>query len=316
MKVFYKKRILFGMVFLLIFSMVVGCTQEEQHENLEENLKTPTPYPMEITDGDGKNLVIEQEPQKIVSLSPSHTEILYGLGLGEKIVGVTNYCDYPKEATTKTKIGDAFTVNIEKIIELQPNVVLNYWPMGDEIKKKLEEAGIVIVTYAPESINQIENAIKGIGKITNQEESADQMVLDIDNKKKEIQDKVKNADRPKVFYEIEYSQALWTAGEGSFIDELITIGGGENVAKDIKDPYAQYSIESLVEKNPQIYITNTSNMKEKKTSDIKERPGFENIDAIKNNKIEIVDENLLSRPSQRVKDALEVMAKAIHPELF
>ncbi|WP_053954964.1 ABC transporter substrate-binding protein [Inediibacterium massiliense] len=312
----YKKGMLFGLVFLLIFSMFMGCTQNKKPENIEENVKAPTKYPLEIKDGEGKNLVIEKEPQKIVSLSPSHTEILYGLGLKDKIVGVTNYCDYPKEATQKPKVGDAFNLNVEKIIELQPDMVFNYWPMKEEMKKKLDEAGIAVVTYAPKSISEIKDAIAGIGNITNKEKLSDKMVADIDNKKKEIEEKVKNAPKPKVFYEIEYSQALWTAGDGSFIDELITIGGGENVAKDVKEPYAQYSIESLVQKNPEIYITNNSNMQVSKASDIKQRPGFENINAIQNNRIKILDGNLLSRPSQRVKNAIEEMAKAIHPELF
>ncbi|KXG78923.1 ABC transporter substrate-binding protein [Thermotalea metallivorans] len=308
-------------IFLLVFALAAGCaTKKESLKNEEGKGTKSSTYPLEFTDGAGNVVVIAKKPERIISLAPSHTEILYGLGLGDKIVGVTQYCDYPKEALDKPKVGDSFTVNVERLLELQPDMVIQYWGMDDSLKKQLEEAGIVLLTFAPQSIEQVKNAIMQIGVATDAEEGARRLVDGMEQKEKEIAEKIdglpKDQPKPKVFYEIEYSSALWTAGKGSFIDELIRLSGGENIASDAAGAYAQYSMEALIEKDPEIYITNTFNMNLAGAMDIQKRPGFQNITAVRNNRIEILDGNILSRPSQRVVEALELMAKAIHPELF
>lgn len=314
---YFRKRIVLVIALLVASALIFGCTQtKEQEANIDEELSEAGAYPMELIDGAGNEVVINKKPERIISLAPSHTEILYGLGLKDKLVGVTTYCDYPSEVKEKEKVGDSFTVNTEKIIELQPDIVINYWPIEDSVKKQLQAADIEVLTYSPESIGQVIETIKAIGIATDTQEVAEGIINDIENKKEEITHIVKDAPKPKVFYEIEYSSALWTVGEGAFIDELIVLSGGENIAKDADGAYAQYSLESLIEKDPEIYITNTFNMEVKGSSNIKDRPGFEGIKAIKDGNIKILDGNLLSRPSQRVIEALELMAKAIHPELF
>ena len=273
-------------------------------------------FPMEFIDGIGNTITINAKPERIISLAPSHTEILYALGLGDKVVGVTQFCDYPEEVKNKPIIGDSFSINLEKIVSLEPDLVIEYWGMNDELKKQLENAGIALVTFSPESISQIQDTIIKIGVATGTSEKAEEIVLSIKNKQIEITNKVKDAPPVKVFYEIEYSSALWTAGKGSFIDEIITLGGGQNVAADAVGAYAQYSVEALLEKDPQVYVTNTFNMGLQNYNDIKDRPGFNGITAVREGRIEILDGNILSRPSHRVVEALELMAKAIHPELF
>ncbi len=314
---YLKKTTILAVALLLISTSMFGCTSNEEPEtNINEETNKLGAYPMEITDGAGNKVVIEKRPERIVSLAPSHTEIIYGLGLEDKLVGVTTYCDYPSEVKEKEKVGDSFTINIEKIIELQPDIIINYWPIEDGLRKQLQAADIIVLTYLPESIGQVIETIEAIGIVTDTKNVAEKIISDIENKKKEIIDIVKDAPRPKVFYEIEYSSALWTVGEGAFIDELIVLGGGENIAKDAEGAYAQYSVESLIEKDPEIYITNTFNMELQDAINIKDRPGFESIKAIKDENIKVLDGNILSRPSQRVMEALELMAEAIHPELF
>lgn len=313
----YKKSIILILTIVFIVAMVAGCTPKTGNtaEAPTQNPNTEK-YPLEITDGAGNKVTIDKKPERIISAAPSNTEILFGLGLGDKIVGVTSYCDYPNEAKSKPQIGDLFTPNVEKIIELQPDVVINAWSINDEMKKQLEEAGIKVVTYAPESISQVIDTIEKIGNLTDSDLEAKKIVEEMKRKQNEIIEKVKDAEKTKVFYEIEYSSALWTAGADSFIDELITLSGGENIAKDAKGSYSEYSVEALIEKNPDIYISNTFNAALKDISDVKKRPGYESIAAIKNNRVEILDGNILSRPSQRVVEALALMAKAIHPEVF
>ncbi len=313
----YKKSIILVLTIMVIFAMVVGCSPKPENTNeAPTQNKNTEKYPMEIIDGAGNKVVIEKKPERIISAAPSNTEILFGLGLGDKIVGVTSYCDYPSEAKSKPQIGDLFTPNVERIIELQPDIVINAWSINDEMKKQLEEAGIKVVTYTPESISQVIDTIEKIGNLTDSDLEAKKIIEEMKRKQNEIVEKVRNSERIKVFYEIEYSSALWTAGGGSFIDELINLSGGENIATDAKGSYSEYSVEALIEKNPDIYISNTFNEALKNSADVKKRPGFENIAAVKNNRIEVLDGNLLSRPSQRVVEALKLMAKAIHPEVF
>lgn len=312
-----KNRVFIFTLFLLVISLIVGCSVKEEEALIEtEGEGNSSKYPIEITDDSGTTVIFNSKPERIVSLSPSHTEIMYALELDDNIVGVTTYCDYPVEAQEKPKVGDAFTLNLERIIELGPEMVINYWPMDESAKNQLMDAGIKVVTFSPESIDNIISTIEKIGLITDKEDKAKKLVEAINNKKNEIANKVKDIPKPKVFYEIEYNSALWTVGYGSFIDEMITLAGGENIAKDAKEAYSQYSVEALIEKNPEIYITNTFNIQSENLGIIKERPGYENIQAIKDNRIEILDGNLLSRPSHRVAEALELMAKAIHPEIF
>lgn len=308
------------LIIILVTSLLVlpGCTPKNSippQDNSRIESQTQN-YPIEIIEGTGNTIIIDRKPEKIISLAPSHTEILYALGLGEKVVGVTQYSDYPEEVKDKPKVGDSFNIDMEKIIELAPDMVIQYWGMDDGLKNQLNNAGITLLTFSPESIDETLKTIQQIGRATDTSDKAEELINGIEEKKNEITEKVKNAPIKKVFYEIEYSSALWTAGEGSFIDEIITLGGGQNIAKDADGAYAQYSVEALIEKDPEIYVTNTFNMELQSYTDIKDRPGFENISAIKSGKIEILDGNILSRPSHRVINALELMAKAIHPELF
>ena len=310
------KILMIIMVLLLIGISLMGYDSNNEPLNVSETATETQNFPMEFTDGIGNIVTIHAKPERIISLVPSHTEILYALGLGDKVMGVTQFCDYPEEVKDKPKVGDSFSINLEKILELDPDLVIQYWGMDDDLKKQLEDAGITLITFSPESISQTLDTIQKIGTATDTREKADEIVSTIQNKQNEIKSIMKDAPILKVFYEIEYSSALWTAGEGSFIDEIITLGGGQNVAKDAVGAYAQYSVESLLEKDPQVYVTNTFNMAYQTYDDIKDRPGFDGLSAIKNGRIEILDGNILSRPSQRVIEALELMAKAIHPELF
>lgn len=310
-------KILISIIICIIISIsLAGCSSNNDPLKIDNTVGGTQNFPMEFIDGIGNTITINAKPERIISLAPSHTEILYALGLGDKVVGVTQFCDYPEEVKNKPIIGDSFSINLEKIVSLEPDLVIEYWGMNDELKKQLENAGIALVTFSPESISQIQDTIIKIGVATGTSEKAEEIVLSIKNKQIEITNKVKDAPPVKVFYEIEYSSALWTAGKGSFIDEIITLGGGQNVAADAVGAYAQYSVEALLEKDPQVYVTNTFNMGLQNYNDIKDRPGFNGITAVREGRIEILDGNILSRPSHRVVEALELMAKAIHPELF
>ena len=312
---FRKLALLMAIVVLGV--TVVGCntnTAENPVENPVEPVVVTQDDLYKIVDDFGREVVLDKAPLRIISLAPSNTEILFALGLGDKVIGVTSYDDYPAEALEVEKIGDFNGINLEKIIELEPDLVVNYGEGNEEENDRLEEAGINFIGFEPESIDAVLDTITRIGQLTGTVDEAKALTEDMKLKKDEILNKIKGTDSKKVFYEI-WHDPLMAAGPGSFIDELMTLVGGDNVAKDADGEYPQFDLEQLVERNPQVYLT-SADMPEKTPESIAKRPGFENINAMIEGNVYVLDGNIVSRPGPRIIEALELIAKAIHPEKF
>ena len=316
-------------VMLLMVTFVAGCSPKTVElpknpvDSNGENVKS-TAYPKEIVDSFGNTVTINEKPKKVVSVSPSQTEILFTLGLKDQIVGVSDYCDYPAEALEKEKIGSAFAVNVEKILELDPEIVFLYNEAVPEAIEQIKAAGIHVLIYSPETTEEIFNTISDLGSIMGVETKAEEIIHNMKAKKDEIVNKVKDLDKVRTFYQV-WDEPLMTAGVGSFIHELITLAGGENVAVDGEGAYPQYSVEAMIEKNPQVYLAPAHTLENFTLSDkeaeelksrIKSRPGYDTIDAVKNDRIELLEPNIVSRPGVRIIEALELIAKALHPEAF
>lgn len=318
-----KKRISLLLSFVLILVTVAACAPKKVVD--EPIVKDPvgeekppveeaSDFPVEITDDFGNKVVFEKAPEKIVSLAPNNTEILFALGLGDKVIGVTSFCDYPEEALAVEKIGDFNGINLEKIIELDPDLVLNYGVGNDEENARLKEAGIPMLAFLPESIDAVINTINTIGQATGSTEQAKELTNNMMAKKNEILDLVKDAEKKKVFFEI-WHDPLMAAGSGSFMGQLINLAGGTNIAEDAEGDYPQYDLEQLVERNPEVYLT-SADMPDKTPESMMARPGFESIEAIKTGNVHVLDANITSRSGPRIVEALELVARAIHPELF
>lgn len=327
-----KKRIRVLIILALVLTLLlVGCTANKPDKGKEENTDNnisqdvDNTFPREVVDGFGNKVNIEKKPEKIITTVPSHTEILFALGSGDKILAVSEYCDYPKEALDKEKIGGYKTLNIERIIELQPDIIFVYGDSDDDAIEQIDAAGITIVRYEPESIEEVLETITSIGEIVGEEIKAAEINNHLTKEKDEILSRIKNTDTKKVFYEI-WNEPLMAAGPGSFMDELILLTNGENIAFDAEGSYPVFSIEALVERDPKVYLipannvdnfeTMTEEEKDKIISEIKNRPGYAEITAIKNNRIEILEPNIVSRPGIRIIEALKAVAQAIHPDMF
>lgn len=283
---------------------------------LEEILEAQTEIPSGLIIDDLERTVdIEEIPQRIVSLAPSITEILFALDLGDKVVGVTNYCDYPVEALNKPKVGDYFNTNLEAIVAQVPDVVFadGHDPVGDQ----LEGLGVTMVVLQPEDIAGILQDISLVGKITGMDEEAARLINEM---------KVHIAivavgtalapERPTVLYVIDATDPAmpWTVGAGSFIDTMIALAGGENIVKVSQD-YLQISLENVVASDPEIIIGTTSHG----TSflpDFGDLPVWKEMNAVKEGEIYLIEADLVSRPGPRIVEGLEEMAQIIHPELF
>lgn len=315
-----KKRIALLLAFALVLITVAACAPKKVEEPevkdpvVEEKPPVDEVKVVEITDDFGNKVKFEKAPDTIVSLAPNNTEILFALGLGDKVVGVTSFCDYPEEALSIEKIGDYNGINLEKIVELNPDLVLNYGPGNEDDNARLKEAGIPMLAFMPESIDAVINTINTIGQATGTTEEAKELTNNMLKKEEEIVNLVKGSEKKKVFYEI-WHDPLMAAGPGSFMDQLIVLAGGTNIAEDAEGDYPQYDLEQLIERNPEVYLT-SADMPDKTPESMMARPGFENIEAMKTGNVHVLDANITSRSGPRIVDALELVAKAIHPELF
>ena len=273
-------------------------------------------FPMTITDNLNREVTILKQPERIISLAPANTEILFALELGEKVVGVTNICNYPPQVQEKENIGDYYNPNLEKIIELEPDLILASHGNPTELIDQLEELNYTVVGLNSKDVDDIVSSISMVGKITgNVIEAAkltEEMEARIEAVLSETSSLVEN-NRPRVLYVVWY-KPLWTAGSGTFIDELIQKAGGINIAGDIAG-WPQMNLETVLEKNPQVVIVGES-QSGGLVEVVKGEGALWITDAFKYGKIYAIDADIVSRTGPRIVNALEEMAKIIHPELF
>lgn len=275
-----------------------------------------------IVDDFGRNVTVIKYPKRIVSMTPANTEILFALGLEDRVVGVTKYCDYPprvKELVEEGKvavIGGFSDPNIERVVALDPDLVLAAHSLQLKAIEQLEEKGVTVVGLDPKSLKDVLNDILLVGKVTGKEAEAKALVESMEQRIENVVSKTKEAQyRPRVYYEV-WHDPLMSAGPGTWINELIELAGGVNIFSDAKAPYPEVSSESIITRNPEIIIIKVGYMGGVAKEEIKRRPGWEAIDAVRNDRIYEVDENILIRPGPRIVEGLETLARIIHPELF
>jgi iron complex transport system substrate-binding protein len=253
--------------------------------------------------------------KRYISLAPATTEILFSLGLEEEIVGVSSYCDYPQAALSKEKVGDFSRPDTEKILFLKPDYVFCAGLEQAAVALQLKRLNLNVYVSDPANIEELFDSILTIGKITARQTYARNVVEDMKNRIKKITTKsasIPKEKQKKVFVEI-WHDPLFTAGCGSFIDELISLAGGINIAYDTKRPYSIFSWEEVISRNPDCIFV--AYMSEKSPLElIKKRPGWANLAAVKNNRVYTdIDPNMLLRPGPRLAQGLEELYKRLYP---
>lgn len=275
--------------------------------------------PGTITDDAGREIHLNSTPTRIVSHVPSITETIFALGLGDKLVADSDYCDYPEAAKTKPKIGGYFTPNIEEIVAMKPDLVLTDGHVP-ELITKLDSLGIPIAVIDPKDINGVLKDIELLGNITGSQKKAAEIISNFEERVDAVMYKVVPlCSLPSVFYVFDATDTTkpWTAGPGSFVDSLINMAGGHNVAASASDPWIQFNMEELVNSNPDIILVDSSHGTAAISPDqIKELPGWQGLKAVKENHIYTIDGDLVNRSGPRLVEGLEEMAKILHPDLF
>jgi iron complex transport system substrate-binding protein len=272
---------------------------------------------MTVTDNLGRTVTITSS-ERIVSIGPSCTEILYALGLSDRIVGVDVYSDYPPEAVSKQKISNLWTPDLEEIAALNPDLVVMYsfWAPDDPYVKAIEEIGLTVIALAPKTIDDILENIMLVGKATGKSSEAEVLVSAMRQIIDEIKNKTKNvANKPRVYIEYWYPPP-WTFGPKTWGHQLIELAGGINAFGDAVTEWIQTTDEEVIGKNPEIVISLYGAMHYATLEDMKKRSGWNTISAIKSGKVYLLDENLFLRPGPRIVEGLKILGKALHPELF
>ena len=262
------------------------------------------------------NDVFAKERQlRVISLAPATTEILFALGLDKEIVGVSEFCNYPKEAQVKEKIGTFSQPNIEKILSIKPDLILCAGLEQSPAIAKLRQLNLNVFVSDPKNINELFQSIREIGRLTNKEkESAalvDSMIRRIEKINAQVS-RINKEKKQKVFIEIWHSP-LTTVGRGSFINELIELSGGINITSDIKSAYSSVASEVVIKRNPDCiilaYMGNLSPIEQ-----VMARPGWGNINAVKNDRVyNDINPDSLLRPGPRVAEAVEEFFKKLYP---
>ena len=264
----------------------------------------------------GRKITVAKPPRRIVSLAPNITEILFALDIGDRIVGVTMYSDYPDEAKEKPKVGSYVNLNIEKIVSLKPDLIIGtYGGNPKTTVLRLEQLGFPVYVTRTETAAEMLTMIENIGSITYTAQKAGVLANMLRERINAVTGKVRNAQHPLVFLEIN-AKPLITTGAGSFQHEVIRLAGGRNLAADSPARYPQYSLEDVVKKGPDVILISTMDRAGLFEQQKAKWMRWENIPAVQNNRIYFIDSDLVDRASPRIVDGLEEMARLIHPALF
>ncbi len=309
---------IFLVISVVLMSFLGACTPATEEPVPPAQSKLT--FPVDITDQMGRQVRIEKMPETIVSLSPGHTEIVFALGLEDRLVGVTEFCDYPEAAKDKPKIGGFSTVDIERVVGIQPDLILAANIHRKEVIPELERLRLPVVCLDPTTLEEVLEAITLVGKCSGQEEKASRLVTGMGDRIKAITDKTSNltqAERPRVFYII-WHDPLMTVGSDTRIHELIELAGGTNTAQDLGEGYPTMSLEAVIIANPQVIVAGTGHGEAKGLPFewAKTELRLRDVDARVNGRVYKINTDLVGRPGPRMIEGLEQTAKMIHPEIF
>lgn len=290
----------FLVLILAVSFLFVGC----KNSSAPNQTIAPT---LEVTDDLGRTVKLPQNITRAVSLAPNLTENIFAVGAGERLVGVTTFCNYPPETEKIQKVSDTQTPNMETIIALKPDVVfVSTASQLENFAKVLEEKNIAVFVTNPKNLEDVFKNLKTFGELFGTSDKAEKLINDLKQRVAKVEEKIKGKPPIKVFAQID-KDALYTVGKDSFITDLITRAGSESVTKTIETDYPKISKETALALNPDAIILSVS------PNNLEPNEVFKNSNAVKNGKVFKINADIISRPSPRLVDALEQIAKDLHP---
>lgn len=285
-------------LFVFIFALT-NCKNENQANQTNSSVR-------EVTDDLGRTVRLPQKIERAVSLAPNLTENIFAVGAGDKLVGVTTFCNYPPQAEKIQKVSDTQTPNMETIIALKPDVVfVSTASQLENFTRILDRQNIAVYVTNPKTLEDVFKNLKTFGDLFGTSERAEKLVEDLQKRVAAVDEKVKGKQAVKVFVQID-KNSLYTVGKESFITNLIERAGGESLTKTVATAYPKISKETALALDPGAIILSES------PNNLEPNEVFKNSNAVKNGKVFKINADIISRPSPRLVDALEQIAKDLH----
>jgi iron complex transport system substrate-binding protein len=270
--------------------------------------------PLTFKDEVGREVLFPFPPKRILSLAPNITEILFTLGLDEEIVGVSIHCNFPEKARTKVQVGSYISLDFERILSLKPDLIIATGAGNTrDMVERLEKFGLPTYVIFPKNLEGILLSIDHIGQIVDRRHEASRIIRGIRERRERVIALTRNLPRPRVFLQIGEAPIV-TVGKGTFGDDLIRLAGGNNVAGNEKKMYPRFGIEEVLKRAPEVIVISSMNPKADYGKALQEWTRWKTIPAAKNGRIHLIDSDLMDRPSPRIIDGLEEMARILHPE--
>ena len=269
-----------------------------------------------FTDEVGRKLEVMGPPQRIVSVAPSVTEVLFALGLEDRLVGVSSYCQFPPEALTKEKIGGYINPSLEKIVSLRPDLVIGI-AEGDlqSFVDKLGGLKIPVYITNPKNVSGVVTSIRNIGEVTFSSPSAGKLTQSMNSRIQAVQASVRGRPHPRVLHVLNFDPLI-SAGKGTFVDDLIRLAGGRNIAENSQGKYPRFSLEEVLAQDPEVILLASMRSQDPLTEQRRWWDRWKTLSAVRHERIQVLDSDLIHRPSPKIVEGLEQMVRAIHPEIF
>lgn len=317
---FGKSNVLL-VTFLLAAFLLAGCGQGSQGGSTTGDeaggggTTASAAFPVTVEDSLGREVRIEEEPEQIGSMAPSVTETVFAVGAGDRVAGVSTADDYPQEVEGIEKIGDYQQVNAEKVASLGIDLLfLSFDSTTEEQARDLEEktrAEVIVIN--PTSVEEAIESVGTVGEAVGEPEKAQVVEERLRSELGQLRSQVEGLPEPTLFYELSYDP-LFTVGPGSFINDVIEIAGGRNVAADAGQAYPQYPVERLIQEDPELYLAGASSGAT--VEEIVNRPPYSSLNAVRQGSVFVIDDDLVNRPGPRIVDGVREMAETLHPDAF
>ncbi|MFG6118030.1 ABC transporter substrate-binding protein [Thalassobacillus sp. B23F22_16] len=323
---------LFSILLAVLFALMVGCGVSEEGNEGKESTNEPADqseetqgeasgdsFPVTVEDGSGEQVEIESEPETIVSVQASNTEIAFALGQGEKMIGVSDYCNYPAETEDIEKVGGQ-EMNVEKILSLMPDMVLVttfHHENHAAVLEQFEEAGIdVVVVDDANSFDGVYDNIQLVGKATGSSDEATALIEDMETRLADVKKTAQQVEeKKKVWVEVAPAPDIFTTGSGTFMHEMLEAINAENAAKE-EEGWVKFTEEEAVNLDPEVIITTYGYYVDNPENQVLEREGWSEVPAVEDEQVFDVDNDTVTRPGPRLIDGVERLGELIYPEVF
>jgi len=267
-----------------------------------------------LVDEVGREVTFPFPPKRIISLAPNITEILFSLGLDEEIVGVSMHCNFPEKAKTRARVGSYISLDFERILSLRPDLVVATGAGNTrDMVERIERFGLPTYVIFPKNVDGILESIIHLGKVVDREKEAIDIARDMKRRRGRVIELTRGLPHPRVFLQIGEAPIV-TVGRGSFADDLIRLAGGENIAGKEKKMYPRFGMEEILKRSPEVILISSMNPKGDYEKVVHEWTRWKMLPAVKNGRIHLIDSDLIDRPSPRIIDGLEEIARLLHPE--